>query len=89
MTKNKFNYQDLIDYFDSDIMIREVIHDLRWELEAYYEVYINSRLVRVVFYPDIISPRTVLDRNQFRDLIKKIEDRYKYVKNIYGNKKSF
>lgn len=86
-----FNYKDIIEYSYRDYVkwkVREVVHEMRWEIEAYYEVTINSRIVRIVFYPDIIEPRIVLDLKGFFELIDKIDDRYKYVKNIYGSKKS-
>jgi hypothetical protein len=80
-------FKDLIKYDKYEWRVREVVHDLRWELEAYYDDYINSRLIRVVFYTDIMSPRATMRKHEFEQIIKKIDDRYNYTKQRYGIKK--
>lgn len=78
-----YKYTDLIDYFSDGsygFMVREVVEDMRWELEAYYIDYINSYTIRVVFYPDIVSPQAIFDIVEWENLITKIKERYNYVK---------
>ena len=79
---NQINYRDIIyfcDVVDVGFKVREVIDDLVWKLEAYYEDTIVGIPILIVFDNDIISPKFMLNQEEFKSFIKRLQERKKYV----------
>lgn len=79
----QIGFREMVEYFhrnDHGFLLREVVDDLVWKLEAYYTDYIGSHKIIVVFNTDVFSPRKKVNALEFQNLIKMLVEQYNYVK---------
>ena len=81
----QYSDQDLLVYATynfENYYLREVTSNSYWNIEACFDVFKDNKSFTVIFNKDVISPHRSYNHLEMQEIIDRLEEEYKLIKEI-------